>query len=87
MTGLFKNISTSANSYIISIAFTNEVATKGRISVSHSQCVMIAKINAAVEARNTSHHIPLYFLVCSIIKSFGFTCLPIAIGTARAPQK
>jgi hypothetical protein len=45
---------------MMSIAFTNEVATKGRISVSHSQWVMIAKISAAVEARKTSHHIPLY---------------------------
>jgi hypothetical protein len=30
---------------------------------------MIAKIKAAVEARNISNHNPLYFFVCSIFKN------------------
>lgn len=50
----------------MSRAFTKEVAWKGRISVNHSQWVAMANNNAAVDARNTSHQIPLYFFVCSI---------------------
>jgi hypothetical protein len=30
----------------------------------------MANINAAVEARQTSHQIPLYFFFCSICKNF-----------------
>lgn len=56
---------------MISRAFTKEVVRKGRISVSHSQCVMIAITMAAVEARKTSHQIPLYFFVCSISFDWG----------------
>jgi len=62
------NISTSVNYYIISIAFTKAVVTNGKINVSHSQCVTIAIINAAVDAKKTNHHTALYFLVCSIVK-------------------
>jgi hypothetical protein len=32
---------------------------------------MIARKSAAVDAKNTNHQMPLYFLVCSIFKSFG----------------
>jgi hypothetical protein len=34
------------------MAFTKNVHTKGRIRVRYSQCVAIAKTNAAVEAKN-----------------------------------
>lgn len=61
-----KNINSSMDCYIMSIAFTKEVVEKGRISVNHSQCVQIANINAAVEARHTNHQKPVYFFVCSI---------------------
>lgn len=30
----------------------------------------MAKINAAVDARQSNHHKPLYFFVCSIFKNF-----------------
>lgn len=53
--------------YMISIAFTKAVVWKGRIRVNHSQCVTIAKMSAAVDAKKTNHQIPLYFFVCSII--------------------
>src|SRR5687767_14686874 len=53
--------------YIRSIAFTKAVVWKGRISVSHSQCVTIAITSAAVDAKKISHQSPLFFLVCSII--------------------
>ena len=36
---------------MISIAFTNEVVRKGRMSVSHGQCVIIAMISAAKDAK------------------------------------
>jgi|GEM_PF-4655221 len=57
---------------MISIAFTKAVVWKGRIRVSHSQWVKMARINAAVEARQTNHQNPLYFFVCSIISKFMF---------------
>jgi hypothetical protein len=56
--------------YMISKAFTNEVARKGSISVSHSQCVKTAMRSAAVEPRKRSHQKALFFLVCSIRNYF-----------------
>lgn len=56
--------------YMMSMAFTNAVVWKGRISVNHSQCVAIAQIRAAVDAKKTNHQIPLFFLVCSICTVF-----------------
>jgi hypothetical protein len=56
--------------YIKSMAFTKAVVWKGRIRVSHSQWVAIAKINAALDARNTNHQRPLYFFACSILLFF-----------------
>ena len=67
--GLHKKYQQVLIAYIISRAFTNEVATKGRISVSHSQWVKMANNNAAVDARKTSNQIPLYFFFCSIVKN------------------
>jgi hypothetical protein len=55
---------------MISIAFTNAVVWKGKIRVSHSQCEATAQINAAVDAKNTNHQMPLFFLVCSIFLFF-----------------
>ena len=46
----------------MSIAQTNEVVTKGMISVSQGQWLIIAKANAAEEIKNTSHAAPRYFL-------------------------
>ena len=51
---------------MISIAFTKAVVWNGRIRVNHSQCVTIARMSAAVDAKKTTHQIPLYFFVCSI---------------------
>jgi hypothetical protein len=54
--------------YIMSIASTKKVVTKGRRSVSHGQCVAIAKINAAVEIKNNSQYKPFLFLLASMEK-------------------
>jgi hypothetical protein len=48
--------------YIISIAQTNEVVTKGMMSVSHGQWLIIANANAADEMKNISQAAPRYFL-------------------------
>ena len=37
---------------MMSNAFTKKVQTKGRIRVKYSKCEAIAKINAAVDAKN-----------------------------------
>jgi hypothetical protein len=37
---------------MMSSAFTKNVQTKGRIRVKYSKCEAIAKINAAVDAKN-----------------------------------
>ena len=55
---------------MISIAITKKVVTKGIIKVNHSQWVIIAKANAAVEIKNNSQYSPLDFLFTSILKSF-----------------
>jgi len=49
-----------------SIAFTNAVVWKGRIRVSQGQWLMMAMINAAVEARKTSHQMALKLFFCSM---------------------
>jgi hypothetical protein len=38
--------------YMMSSAFTKNVQTKGRIKVRYSKCAAIAKIKAAVDAKN-----------------------------------
>lgn len=52
--------------HIMSMALTKAVVWKGRIKVSHSQCVKIARPSAAVEAKKTNHQIPRAFLDCSM---------------------
>jgi hypothetical protein len=52
----------------MSNASTKKVVTKGRISVSHGQCVAIAKISAAVEIKNNNQYRPFLFLLASIEK-------------------
>jgi hypothetical protein len=52
--------------YIISIATTKEVHTKGRRSVSHGQCVMMARIKAAVDRKNISQATAFVFFDLSI---------------------
>ena len=59
--------------YIISIAFTKKVQTKGRIRVKYSNLRAIAAIKAAVERRNRSQYIPVYFFDCSMLLYF-FVC-------------
>jgi len=48
--------------YIISIAQTKEVVTKGMMRVSHGQWLIIANANAADEMKNISQAAPRYFL-------------------------
>jgi hypothetical protein len=52
---------------MMSIALTSAVVWNGKINVSHSQCEKIAHPKAAVEAKKTSHQIPLYLLVFSMV--------------------
>lgn len=54
--------------YIISMASTKKVVTKGRRSVSQGQCVAMATINAAVEIKNNNQYKPLRFLFTSMEK-------------------
>jgi len=55
--------------YIISIANTKKVVTKGRRSVSQGQCVATANTKAAVEIKNKIQYKPLLFLLTSIEKN------------------
>lgn len=50
----------------MSKAFTNDVQNIGRIKVRYSHFVNMANTNAAVDARNNSHHIPVFFFVFSM---------------------
>ena len=60
----------------MSIAFTKEVVKKGRMRVSQGQCVIIAIISAAVDAKKISQYKARCFLDCSIRLVF-FTCAKI----------
>lgn len=51
---------------IISIARTKKVVTKGRISVSHGQCVKMANASAAVDIKNNNQYKPVFLLRTSI---------------------
>lgn len=52
---------------MMSSAFTKEVQTTGIIKVKYGQCVNIAYPKVAVDTKNTSHQIPVFFfLVCSM---------------------
>gem|GEM_PF-4677540 len=53
--------------YIISRAFTKEVVTNGRVSVSHSLWVQIMNTSRAVEPKKANNQSPLYFFPCSIL--------------------
>jgi len=44
------------------MAQTNDVVTKGIISVNQGQWLMIAKASAAAEMKKTSQAVPRYFL-------------------------
>jgi len=52
---------------MISIAFTKNVVTKGKINVSQGQCEKHAKTNAKAETRNNIHIKPLFFVADDII--------------------
>lgn len=54
------------------MAFTSVVVTKGRISVSQGQCVMMAKASAPQEIKNNTHIKPLYLFSEAMI--FCFAC-------------
>jgi hypothetical protein len=54
--------------YIISIASTKKVVTKGKIRVSQGQWVAIASIRAAVEIKNNNQYKPRRFLFTSMKK-------------------
>jgi hypothetical protein len=58
----------NAGYYIISIASTKKVVTKGKISVSQGQCVATASTSAAVEIKNNNQYKPLLFLFTSMKK-------------------
>ena len=62
--GSYKYI--DAGNYMMSRAFTKEVHWKGRMRVSHSQCSVIAAIRATEEAKNTNHHMPVFFFCVSM---------------------
>jgi hypothetical protein len=49
-------------SYMISMAQTKDVATKGMINVNQGQWLTIANASAAVEIKKTSQAVPRYFL-------------------------
>jgi len=51
---------------MISIAFTKEVQTKGKISVMYSNFASIDHMKAAVERKNRSQYSPVYFFCCSM---------------------
>jgi len=53
---------------MISMASTKKVVTKGRRSVSQGQCVAIARINAAVEIKNSNQYKPRRLLFTSMEK-------------------
>ena len=55
-------------SYIMSMAKTKKVVTKGNRSVNHGQLVAIATIKAAVEIKNNNQYKPFLFLFTSIEK-------------------
>ena len=55
--------------YIMSMARTKKVVTKGSNNVSQGQCVAIATINAAVEIKNNNQYKPLRFLFTSMEKN------------------
>lgn len=55
----------------MSNASTKNVNTNGRISVSHGQCVAMAKINTAVEIKNRIQYKPLFLFCISIWENFG----------------
>lgn len=55
-----------AENYMMSRAFTKEVHWNGKMSVNHSQCSVIAAIRATEEAKNTNHHMPLFFFCVSM---------------------
>lgn len=57
-----------AEHYIMSIASTKKVVTKGKSKVSQGQCVAIATTNAAVEIKNNNQYKPRRFLFTSMKK-------------------
>jgi len=57
----------------MSIAKTKKVVTKGRISVSHGQCVAIANPSAAIEMKNKIQYKPFELLLTSMSKNFAQT--------------
>lgn len=56
--------------YMISMASTKKVVTKGSRSVSQGQLVAMATTKAAVEIKNNNQYKPLRFLFTSMEKNF-----------------
>lgn len=57
--------------YIISNANTKKVVIKGRIKVSHGQCVNMAKQRAMVDTKNNNQYKPLFLFLSSMRMNFG----------------
>jgi hypothetical protein len=73
--------------HTISIAHTNEVATKGMIRVSQGQWLIMAKAKAAEEIKNTSHAAPRYFLFGCMYEVFSFYPAEVDEGRAKIREE
>jgi hypothetical protein len=58
----------SAAFYMMPIASTKNVNTKGSNRVNHGQCVAMAKAVRATEPKNNNQYNPLFLLLISIAK-------------------